>query len=75
MEALRAQGDFKDGKITTIDGLRVDYTYGWGLVRASNTSAALTLRFEADSEEQLKHLQDAFGQALLKLKPDLLLPF
>ena len=75
VEALRAQGDFKDGKITTIDGLRVDYTYGWGLVRASNTSAALTLRFEADSEEQLKHLQDAFGQALLKLKPDLLLPF
>ena len=75
VEALRAQGDFKDGKITTIDGLRVDYTYGWALVRASNTSAALTLRFEADSEEQLKALQSAVGQALLKLNTNLLLPF
>ena len=75
VEALRAQGDFKDGKITTIDGLRVDYTYGWALVRASNTSAALTLRFEADSEEQLKALQIAVGQALLNVNPNLLLPF
>ena len=75
VEALHAQGDFKDGKITTIDGLRVDYTHGWALVRASNTSAALTLRFEADSEEQLHALQSAVGQALLNLNPNLLLPF
>jgi len=75
VEALLAQADFKDGKITTIDGLRVDYTHGWALVRASNTSAALTLRFEADSEEQLKTLQSAVGQALLNLNPNLLLPF
>ena len=75
IETLRAQADFKDGKITTIDGLRVDYEYGWALVRASNTSAALTLRFEADSDEQLRALQRSIGQALLNLNPKLKLPF
>src|SRR5690606_2714301 len=42
IQTLQAQGDFQNGKITTIDGLRVDFNKGWGLVRASNTSPALT---------------------------------
>jgi phosphomannomutase len=75
VESLRAQNEFNGGKITTIDGLRVDYAHGWGLVRASNTGAALTLRFEADSLEQLNDLQSAFSRALLNLNPNLLLPF
>lgn len=60
-------GDFANGTITTIDGLRVDYTKGWGLVRASNTSPALTLRFEAESQESLEKIQQIFKRELLKV--------
>lgn len=60
-------GDFANGTITTIDGLRVDYTKGWGLVRASNTSPALTLRFEAESHESLEKIQQIFKRELLKV--------
>jgi phosphomannomutase/phosphoglucomutase len=47
-----------------LDGVRVDYDNGWGLVRASNTSPKLTLRFEADSEEDLSQIKAAFASAL-----------
>lgn len=60
-------GDFANGTITTIDGLRVDYTKGWGLVRASNTSPALTLRFEAESHDSLEKIQQIFKRELLKV--------
>src|SRR5690606_40268371 len=52
IDKLIEQGNFDQGKITSIDGLRVDYPQGWGLVRASNTSPALTLRFEAERSEE-----------------------
>lgn len=64
-------GDFANGTATTIDGLRVDYTKGWGLVRASNTSPALTLRFEAESQESLEKIQQIFKRELLKVDPRL----
>jgi len=60
-------GEFSNGNITSIDGLRVDYTKGWGLVRASNTSPALTLRFEAESQESLEKIQNIFKRELLKV--------
>jgi phosphomannomutase/phosphoglucomutase len=60
-------GDFSNGTVTTIDGLRVDYTKGWGLVRASNTSPALTLRFEAESPDALDKIQQIFKRELLKV--------
>ena len=60
-------GDFANGTVTSIDGLRVDYTKGWGLVRASNTSPALTLRFEAESQESLEKIQQIFKRELLKV--------
>ena len=59
MDKLVAEHSFVDGKISTIDGLRVDLPQGWGLVRASNTSAALTLRFEAESKKHWKILSPA----------------
>ncbi len=68
-------GDFANGTITTIDGLRVDYTKGWGLVRASNTSPALTLRFEAESPEALEKIQQIFKRELLKADNALIIPF
>jgi len=55
---------FEAGNISTIDGLRVDLPEAWGLIRASNTSPALTLRFEADSTESLEKIQAAFRQQL-----------
>ena len=56
--------DFGDATITTIDGIRVDFAEGWGLVRASNTTACLTLRFEADDEESLEDIQNLFREKL-----------
>ena len=68
-------GDFANGAITTIDGLRVDYTKGWGLVRASNTSPALTLRFEAESPEALEKIQHIFKRELIKVDATLSIDF
>ncbi len=44
-------------KVITIDGARILFDHGWGLVRASNTQAILVLRFEADSEEHLAEIR------------------
>lgn len=75
VQQLVEQGDFQNGKPTTIDGLRVDFSKGWGLVRASNTSAALTLRFEAETEEALEKIKLLFKRELLKIKSDLVINF
>ncbi len=75
IKKLITSNKFDDGRITTIDGLRVDYPEGWGLVRASNTSAAITLRFEADMPAMLIHIQDRFKQAILEIDPELKLDF
>lgn len=75
IDKLIEQGNFDQGKITSIDGLRVDYPQGWGLVRASNTSPALTLRFEAESDECLDQIKHCFKRELLKADNSLSLPF
>jgi phosphomannomutase len=75
IEQLVEQCQFEGGKINTIDGLRVDFPFGWGLVRASNTTGALTLRFEADSTEQLMLIQSLFRSELSRIKPTMELPF
>ena len=64
MEKLMADCGFKGAIINTIDGLRVEYPFGWGLIRASNTSANLTLRFEADNKDQLAHIKELFSLEL-----------
>ncbi len=75
IERLFAEANFPDGNILSIDGLRVDFEDGWGLVRASNTTPSLVLRFEADNEQALKRIQAQFKELLLKVKPDLNIPF
>ncbi len=47
----------KTNEVITIDGARILFENGWGLVRASNTQAILVLRFEADSEENLQKIR------------------
>ena len=48
----------RTNEVITIDGARILFEHGWGLVRASNTQAILVLRFEADSEENLKKIRE-----------------
>jgi phosphomannomutase/phosphoglucomutase len=75
VERFRTAARFEGGRSSTIDGLRVDWSDGWGLVRASNTTPVLVLRFDADSQAALQRIQAAFREQLLALKPDLVLPF
>ncbi|WP_408005446.1 phosphomannomutase/phosphoglucomutase [Pseudomonas huanghezhanensis] len=75
IEALEKDAQWGDAKLTTIDGVRVDYQKGWGLVRASNTTPVLVLRFEAETEEELQRIKDVFHAELKKVAPDLELPF
>ena len=75
MEAFRASATFDDARITTIDGIRADWSDGWGLVRASNTSPALIFRFDADSHRSLERIKQAFRQRLLAVDRNLALPF
>ncbi|WP_438951873.1 phosphomannomutase/phosphoglucomutase [Porticoccus sp.] len=64
IEKLLEKQAFQAGKISTIDGIRVDFPKAWGLVRASNTGPALTLRFEAESQEALEKIKSLFRQQL-----------
>lgn len=75
MAALSEIAVFEGGTINTIDGLRVDFSYGFGLVRPSNTTPNLVLRFEADTVENLHLIQSLFKEKLLKVNPRLSVPF
>jgi phosphomannomutase / phosphoglucomutase len=75
LSQLSAKADFGNAELITIDGLRVDFGYGWGLVRASNTSPNLILRFEADNQQNLETIQAIFRKQLLAIDNTLQLPF
>ena len=72
---MQEKARFTDAKLTTIDGVRADFADGWGLVRASNTTPILVLRFEADTEEALQRIKDVFRQQMLAINNELKLPF
>lgn len=63
------------GRVTLMDGLRIDFDDGWGLVRASNTLPCLVLRFEAESDARLREIAALFKAALAIALPRSLLPF
>jgi len=75
MEKLKEAADFGDAKISKIDGLRVDYNDGFGLVRPSNTTPILVLRFEADTEAGLKRIQTQFANAIKSIDSSIITPF
>jgi phosphomannomutase/phosphoglucomutase len=75
IEKFREQAHFADATLVTIDGVRADWPDGWGLVRPSNTTPILVLRFDADNEQALKRIQDTFRQQLLAVDGSLKLPF
>lgn len=75
MRELMNHSDFGAANLVKIDGLRVEYEHGWGLIRTSNTSAALTLRFEADTPEALESIIATFKTQLKRLDSSLPLNF
>ena len=62
-------------EVLTIDGLRVEYPDGFGLMRASNTTPVIVLRFEADTREALERIQRDFKRVLSSAKPGATLPY
>jgi phosphomannomutase/phosphoglucomutase len=75
MDKFIAQSDFENAEMVTIDGIRVNYADGWGLVRPSNTTPCLVLRFEANDEDTLKKIQNIFREQMLAVDDSLNLPF
>ena len=66
---------FEHAKISTVDGIRVDFQEGWGLVRPSNTTPCLVIRFEATDSTSLQKIQEQFRQQFLNIDQTLKLPF
>ena len=60
-----------DGEKITIDGLRINFQNGWGLLRASNTTPKLVLRFEGDSSECLASIKENFLNELSRICPEI----
>jgi len=75
VEEFVAKAKFEGARIATIDGLRADWPDGWGLVRASNTTPVLVLRFDAKDANALARVQQAFREQMALVNPNLVLPF
>jgi len=76
MAKLLALKPFADAsRVLTIDGVRAEFKDGFGLARASNTSPVIVLRFEGDTQDALKRIQQEFRKTLQPLKPGAPLPF
>ncbi len=70
-----ANADFGDAHVSNIDGLRVDFKNGFGLVRASNTTPIVIMRFEADDQAALDDIQSQFRTLFNNIEPGIKLPF
>jgi phosphomannomutase len=70
VEQLLKTAKFPGAKISKIDGLRADYADGFGLIRASNTTPVLVLRFEGHTPKALARIEGDFMTALRRVKPD-----
>lgn len=76
MDKFKQQASFDDAvDISTIDGMRVTWRKGWGLIRPSNTTPSLVLRFEAEDKNSLDRVQAIFREQMLKVDSHVKLPF
>lgn len=75
MLAVDAHKVFEDARLVELDGVRVEFANGWGLIRSSNTTPSLTFRFEADDEGALEQIKGRFRELLQRVAPDLSAPF
>jgi phosphomannomutase/phosphoglucomutase len=66
----RAKQEFKENnlEVIDIDGARISFPDGWGLVRASNTQPVLVLRFEAETQERLDEIRDLIESTIERIK-------
>jgi phosphomannomutase/phosphoglucomutase len=75
MAQLESKISFDDAEVITVDGFRIEFANGWGLIRPSNTTPCLIARFEADTAGALTEIQDKFRTLLKSVNPDLTVPF
>lgn len=75
MKRFIAEARFPGAELIMIDGLRVEFPDGWGLIRASNTTPCLVARFEAESDQSMKKIQALFRTQLKTVDHDLVIPF
>jgi phosphomannomutase/phosphomannomutase/phosphoglucomutase len=76
MDRFLNSADFSTAEeIITLDGIRVEFAHGWGLLRVSNTTPCLTARFEAKDEKSLKEIQQVFKQQMNLINKHLAIPF
>ncbi|HEY8358709.1 MAG TPA: phosphomannomutase/phosphoglucomutase [Ramlibacter sp.] len=61
---------FPDAQVSTIDGLRVDWPDGFGLLRSSNTTPVLVMRFEGHTQEAMHRIETTMLELLRRAKPD-----
>lgn len=75
MQRFSAQAKFPEANVITIDGLRVEFAHGWGLLRASNTTPCLVARFEAKDKASLEQIQALFITQLHDIDKNLIVSF
>ena len=75
VEKFKKEMQFPDGELNTVDGVRISIGNSWGLMRASNTSAKLVFRFEAESKKDLEYIRDLFENNLRNIFPEIELDF
>ena len=76
LKALAADAQLTDGaRVFTMDGLRIEFPDGWGLVRPSNTTPKLTLRFAGNNQAAIDRIQQRMKEALQRQAPELQVPF
>ncbi|MCR9192408.1 MAG: phosphomannomutase/phosphoglucomutase [Gammaproteobacteria bacterium] len=75
MQLFSEQAQFPNAELIHIDGVRVEFDHGWGLLRASNTTPCLVARFEAQTKEGLNAIQALFREQLQIFDADLFIPF
>ena len=68
---FQKEAHFPEATISTIDGVRADFKDGFGLVRVSNTTPYLIMRFEGDTEGELTRIRADFYRELLRIEPSL----
>ena len=66
---------FDNASIIDIDGLKIIYPDGWALIRCSNTSSNLVLRFEADNKNVLSRIQSVVKKNILMVDKNIKIPF
>ncbi|MBC55297.1 MAG: phosphomannomutase/phosphoglucomutase [Gammaproteobacteria bacterium] len=71
MRRISQLASFPQARISLLDGVRADFADGWGLIRASNTTPALLLRFEAGNPQSLHAIEDLFRRLLKQVDPQL----